>query len=270
MFVQTPQGGEWAWLRSLHTSYHKWTQQALAQWLTKATKPNSDPPKAKHVRRIIIASLRDAAVTPQFVAQYFLEERPWRTDARITAKCLYVLLILLQYREEIASQAAVTRFTDAVVAYWDGRFPEEKQQIFTQIALRIGAIIHSKIQFHQNHPEVHGNFAVLQKSNFPQIVPTLRQHLSSVLYETNGIKAQVTDSTIFAATVLWQPMVNETVSAYRLLKSIDSSSASETIYHDAERLIKTLPEYPFIATTVIFPTPGEKITIPRERFPKQI
>lgn len=270
MFVTTPPGDEWHWIRDIHNSYHKWTQQSLASWLTKATKDNSKPPKAKHVRRILIASLRDPCVTPLFVAQYFLDERPWRDDARISAKCLYIMLVLLQYREELASQFEVSRFTDKVVAYWDGKFPEEKQQISTAISLRMGSIIHSKLIFHQTHPEVEGNFAIKGERNFDKIIPDLRKHLKTVEYETMGVEAAVSSSESFTATVLWQPMVDETVSAYRLLKSIDKSSESNIILGDCEKLIQKLPDYPFIATTVIFPLPGENVTIPRERFPKNI
>ena len=257
MFVNTPPGEDWVWLRDIHTSYHKWTQQYLATWLEKATKTNSKPPKAKHVRRILVASLRDSTVTPLFVSQYFLDERPWRNDARVAAKCLYMVLILLQYREELASQVEVTRFTDNVVGFWDGKCPDEKQQFSTAIAQRTGAIIHSKLVFHQAHPEVQGNFAVKdEKRDFNSIIPDLRKHLKAVVYETMGVEASVSENESFLATVLWQPMADETVSAYRLLKSIDSSSPeNEIIFSDCEKLIKRLPNYPYIATTVIFPLP---------------
>lgn len=271
MFVQTPSGDEWFWLRDLQSSYHKCSQQYLATWLEKATKTNGKPPKAKHVRRILIASLRDPAVSPLFVSQFFLDQRPWRNDARVAAKCLYITLILLQYREELASQVEVTRFSDKVIACWDGKCPEENQQFSTAIALRIGAIIHSKLLFHQAHPEVQGNFAVKEeKRDFEKIMPDLRSHLKKVVYETMGVEASVSENESFLATVLWQPLADETVSAYRLLKSIDNSHESDLIFSDCEKLIQRLPNYPYIATTVIFPLPGEKITIPRERYPKKI
>ncbi|OHT08231.1 hypothetical protein TRFO_23307 [Tritrichomonas foetus] len=270
MFASTPPGEDWTWLGQLQGSYHKWTSSSLSSWLTKATKAKYDPPKAKHVRRILVASLRDASISPYNVSRYLIEERPWRNDARIAAKCLYIILILLQYQEELSNMMNIAKLTDSVLTYWTEHIPEEKHQIYSSIASRIGSIIHSKLVFHMNHNGVHGNFAVRKGERLEDLIPDLRRHLISSHYETSGVQAAVTNSEDFTATVLWQPMVDETVSAYRLLKSIDKSQESDAAFRDTEYLITRLPEYPYIATTVIFPMPGEKITIPRERFPRRV
>jgi hypothetical protein len=99
------------------------------------------------------------------------------------------------------------------------------------------------------------------------IIPELRKHLKGVIYEKNGIQAPVMSRTDFGAAVLWQPMVEETVSSYHLLKSMDKDLESVTIVKDCEQLISVLPTY-LIATTIIFPTDGEVITIRRERYPR--
>lgn len=271
MFGTAPAGSEWSWLRSLQGSYHKWSQSSIKTWATKATKGDENPPKAKHVRRIIVSSLRDADVTPRFIAQYLLNERPWANDPRVAAKSLYIILILLQYQNRLTNSTDITKMTNKVVSFYSDHPPtDEKMRLYCEVAQRLGAIIHSKLIFHESHGEVHGNFHVPTHIGLQQLIPDLRKHLTTVLYETNGIQAAVQSSKDFVATVLWQPMVDETVSAYRLLKSIDNDSEMRQLLTDAEKLIHVLPSFPYIATTVIFPTRGEKITIPRERWPKRV
>jgi hypothetical protein len=269
MFSTVPDGPDWNWLRQLQSNYHKLAQAFLTTYFTKGTKADDNPPKAKHVRRILVSLLRDPLVTPIQLAQFAHENRPWMEDPRITAKCLYILLILLQYRTDVSQDAGVGQFTDKMVTYHVNHPPiTEKLQLAANVAQRIGAIIHAKLAFHTARPEVHGNFHVPTTCPLAPIIPELRKHLKGVLYETHGIQAAVTQSTDFAATVLWQPMVEETCSSYRLLKSIDKDHESATMLKECEQLISVLPMYPYVATTIIFPTDGEVITIPRERYPR--
>ena len=271
MFARAPPGDDWHWLRALQGSYHKWAQAAIKQWMNKATKSDSKPPKAKHVRRLIVANLRDREASASAIATYLITERPWRDDPRVAAKCLYIILVLLQYQNRLSEDAQIGALTDKVVNYLiDRPMADERMKLFSQVAQRIGSIIHSKLQFHQVHGQVHGNFNVPTYMNLSELIPDLRRHLKLVLYETNGIQAAVTQSNDFVATVLWQPMVDETVSAYRLLKSIDKDPEVSELLRETEELIAVLPNFPYIATTVIFPTAGEKITIPRERWPKTV
>jgi hypothetical protein len=220
------------------------------------------------VRRIVVAFLRDASVQPRALAQFTADQRPWRDDPRVAAKSLYILLILLQYRTDLRSDVEVPHFTDRIVSYLADHPPAgEKAQLYSQVGQRVGAIIHEKLVFHTAHPEVHGNFHVPAACALEPLVPALRTHLSRVLYETHGIQAAVTASEDFVATVLWQPMVDETVGAYRLLKVIDKGTEAGAVLQECEELIAVLPKFPYIATTVIFPLPGEEITMPRERYP---
>ena len=270
MFAQTPSGGDWSWLHELQRSYHSWSQSSLSTWLGKATKASNQPPKAKHVRRILVASLRDPEVTPFHVARALVSEVKWKSDARIAAKCLYIVLLLLQYQDNIEDVEGIVKFANTIVSYWNDHVPPDKQQIYCSIATRIGAIIHSKAVFHMNHAGVRGNFAVKKNVNLQELIQDLRQHLVKTHYETSGVQAAVSASDDFTATVLWQPMIEEAVSAYRLLKSIDRSNESDSIFQGMEELIQRLPDFPYIASTVIFPVEGEKVTIPRERFPKKV
>lgn len=273
MFSSNPQGAQWAWLQQLQQSYHKSTQANINTWLTKATLDNENPPKAKHVRRVIVACLRDPAYTPTYIASFLICERPWQVDPRISAKSLFLILIVLQYQVDVASYCSINSMIERVVTYYSTN-PPDKRQLYASVAQRIGAIIRSKLAYHGSNPNVEGNFSIpkvsKQQYSSPEFIDSLRRHLFSVHYETSGVMAAVTSSEDFAATVLWQPMVDETVSAYRLLKSIDYSQESADLLHQCEELIKRLPQYPYIATTVIFPEPGERVTIPRERFPRQI
>ena len=271
MFARAPSGDDWQWLRALHGGYRKWAQSSIKQWLNKATKSDDRPPKAKHVRRLIVANLRDASASVTMISRYLIGERPWKNDPRVAAKCLYIILILLQYQENLSVHLDVGHLTDGVGKYYINKNPPEgKLQIYFLVVMRLGAIIHSKILFHSNHRHVHGNFSVSRDGDLKELIVDLRTHLQATLYETKGIEAAVVQSGDFVATVLWQPMVDEVVSAYRLLKSIDKDPESKDLFTDTERLISHLPDFPYIATTVIFPIPGEKITIPRERWPKTV
>jgi hypothetical protein len=267
-FATAPPSEAWNWLRQLQASYHRLSQASLTTWFAKATQADDLPPKAKHVRRIIVAFLRDASVQPRALAQFAAEQRPWRDDPRVAAKSLYVLLILLQYRTDLRSDVEVPHFTDPIVSFLaDHPAAGEKPQLYSQVAQRLGAVVHEKLIFHVAHPDVHGNFHVPAGIALDPIVPQLRTHLARVLYETHAIQAAVTASEDFVATVLWQPMVDETVSAYRLLKVIDKGTEAATVLNECQELITTLPTFPYIASSVVFPLAGEEITIPRERYP---
>lgn len=274
MFTQAPPGEEWGWLRLLQSSYHKCTQSYIHTWLDKATSDSEKPPKAKHVRRIIVSSLRDPSITPLYITSYLIHERPWKSDCKIAAKSVYIILVNLQYQIDLSPFSQISNLTDQVVSHMMNHTPSGKSQLYADVSSRIGSIIHSKLLFHSAHPKIEGNFSMPHASKSllkdSTLINNLRKHLIQTHYEASGVMAAVTASEDFTATVLWQPMVDETVSAYRLLKSIDNSPESETIFNDVEKMIQRLPEYPYIATTVIFPTPGEKITIPRERFPRNI
>ncbi|KAH0787076.1 AGC family protein kinase [Histomonas meleagridis] len=271
MFAEVPPGEDWNWLRALHGSYHKWTQSSLFSWFEKATKPNNDPPKAKHVRRIILASLRDTAASPLTIANHFINSMAWRADPRIAAKALYIILILLQYQERL--DVSIATITNKVVAFYNDYIPSDKSlQLFSQAATRIGSIIHSKLNFHDKYPEVHGNFALSNEkiTEQPNFIADLTTHLTCTLYETVAVQSAVVNSDDFVVTVLWQSIVSETISAYRLLKTIDNTAENQKLIKDTEDLIDSLPNFPYVSTTVIFPLSGENVTIPRERFPKKI
>lgn len=270
MFVEVPPGEDWNWLRSLHNSYHKWTQSSMYTWLSKATKPNYDPPKSKHVRRLILGTLRDEYETPLSIAKYSLQELEWRSDPRIAAKALYIILLLLQYQEDFKDSSDVVTYTNKIVAYYTDHIPtSEHLQIYSQAATRLGAIINSKITFHQMHLDVQGNFAVKNESICDKkFIEDLRSHLTCTLYETKGVQSLVKNSDDFLITVLWQPMVQETTSVYRLLRNLDDTK--DQLSTDTENLIGSLIDFPFISSTVVFPMPGENVTVPRERFPKKI
>jgi hypothetical protein len=268
-FSTAPPGEEWNWLRQLQFSYHKLAQSFITTWFTKATPADDSPPKAKHVRRIIVAFLRVPSVQLRTLAQYTYEQRSWRDDTRVAAKSLYIILILLQYRTDFRLDYDIPHFTDRVVSYLsDHPFSNEKQQLYSNVAQRIGAVIHEKLVFHTAHPNVHGNFYVPGNAVLSEIIPALRIHLSRVLYETVGIQAAVTQSEDFVATVLWEPMVEETIGAYRLLKVIDKAEEAVPVLKDCETLVLALPKFPYIASIVILPGIGEEVTIPKERYPK--
>jgi hypothetical protein len=266
-FATAPPGEEWNWLRQLQFSYHKLSQSYLTTWFSKATDADDLPPKSKHVRRIIVAVLRCPSVQIRTLAQYTFEQRSWRDDSRVAAKCLYVILVLLQYRTDFRCDSDIPHFTDRVVS-WLGDHPagSEKQQLYSNVAQRTGAIIHEKLVFHSAHANVHGNFYVPPTAVLAGIAPALRMHLSRVLYETVGIQTAVAASQDFVATVLWQPMVEESIGAYRLLRVIDKTEESAALIRDCEAMILTMPAFQYITSSVIFPEPGEEAG-PKERYP---
>lgn len=270
MFVQVPPGEDWNWLRALHSSYHKWTQSSMYEWLAKATKPSNAPPKSKHVRRLILGTLRDGSETPLTIAKYTVNELEWRDDPRVAAKALYIILLLLQYQEDFSGCSDVIAHTNRIVSYYTDHIPaSEHLQVYSDAATRIGAIINSKLTFHQMHPHVHGNFAITEETvRDSKFVEDLRTHLTCTLYEASGMESLVKNSDDFLATVLLQPMAQETTYIYRLLKNIDDTK--DRLLSETENLIGTLTTFPFISSTIVFPINGERVTVPRMRFPKKI
>jgi hypothetical protein len=63
-------------------------------------------------------------------------------------------------------------------------------------------------------------------------------------------------------------MVDETVSAYRLLRAIDKGQdAVGFLLKRCEGMFAALSEFSCIASAVVFPLAQEEITIPKERYP---
>lgn len=271
MFATPPPGEDWSWLRQLQSQYHKWSSNSLAEWMIKSTVDDNNPPKAKHVRRLIIASLRDVSVTPLTVCTFMMKERPWRNDERISAKCLYVVLVLLQYRENLSSCLSIGQMTNQIVSYYTNKHSiEDKMKLYAEAAQKLGAIIHSKLLLHGKCPEVHGNFAVSQEYKTEELQNELRRHLNCIFYETNSYFQHISRSEVFAFTVLWQPMVEETINTYRLLNSYGRDKGSLSILKEVEFFTKNLQEHPFVTTTVDYPYENETVTAPRIRFPTKV
>jgi hypothetical protein len=203
----------------------------------------------------------------QKVASYILTERPWKNDTRVAAKVMYLILVLLQYQTVVSNHADLFAAVETVVSHLVNHPPQDETlKITSDIAQRLGAVIRLKMSFHAKYPCVRGNFSIQPSTVTSSLIPALKTHLTMVYGETAGLKLAV-GSTEFMATVLWQPMVDETVSAYRLFKSIIRRGQASRLIYDVEMLIWGLPEIPYIATTVPFPVAGEAVSIPRERYP---
>jgi hypothetical protein len=151
--------------------------------------------------------------------------------------------------------------------YADNPPQDENLKLTCELTQRLGAIIRMKLKFHEIHNRVRGNFSLEKGVDLASISKDLSKYLGIVVVETVGVQVGVIGSTEFGSVVLWRPMVDETISAYRLLKSIIPPGTAKRLIYQTELLLWRLPDVPFIAATVAFPTDGEKISVPRERWP---
>jgi hypothetical protein len=124
-----------------------------------------------------------------------------------------------------------------------------------------------KLKFHENNSSLRGNFSVSRGTNLPSIVKDLTKYLGIVMVEVTGVLVGVVGSTDLSPVVLWRPIVDEAVNAFRLLKSIIPPHTSQRLIYEAEMLIWKLPDIRFVSCNVPFPRDGERIRIPKERWP---
>ena len=200
-------------------AYRSITSSGLEKTIVKATFGNDKPPKAKHVRRIILSSIKDPKST-KLISNYLLSVRPWNTDPRIAAKVLYLILIVSQYQKDLSAFVPITVKTDEIIKrYSNSRLGDSFRSTLVAIT-QLGTVLRVKLMFHAAHPEIEGNFATKARTD-AHLSEDLKRYILSICQAGNAILDNIGSMDSFVTEVLAQPVISEAASVGSLLKTLE-------------------------------------------------
>jgi hypothetical protein len=251
-------------LAVFRADFRKWGETSIHEWITKATSPDLKPPKSKHIRRILIYHARDPSIPITETAKFMITNRPGGEDPRVAAKCLSILLTLLQCQSNPGSELEIVD----CIGRWrlDVTPADPKLHVFARLASACVPLIRHKIAFHRSHGDVRGNFAPVNKGAATSAISDLTRYLTLVLADAELLQSAVLTCDEFAGVVLWQPFAAETVGAYRLLKAFGDNKDTAALLAQAEGFIAKLTGIPYISSSIDLPK-GKQVDAPRELFP---
>jgi AP2-associated kinase len=200
-------------------AYRSITTSGIEQVIVKATFGNNKPPKSKHVRNIILSSIKDPSMT-RSITNYLLSGRPWQSDPRIAAKVLYMVLMIAQYQRDLSAFVPITVKTDNIVnRYSNSKLGESYRGSLVAIA-QLGAVIRVKMMLHAAHPEIEANFAINGSAD-SHLSEDLKRYILSVCQAGSAMLDGMGSIDSFVTEVLMLPVINEIGHVGALLRTID-------------------------------------------------
>ena len=240
-------------LPAILKGYRTATNANFAEWVIKACAADDSPPKAKHVRRIINAVIRDRLVTANSIANIIFADKPWRKSPYVGSKALYLVLTAIQYVPTVNYPDDLLKKCDAAVALYQNINFEQPGQSYSTIGQVIGSVIHSKLHLHKTFPKLLSNYTFPERTeiNRKEVIEALRGFMTKITYEINN--AINSTNEIYGCCVLLQPLIEEICNSYQLLKFIDKDGIAQTTIKDAEDIIQKAQTIPFVKSAIIYP-----------------
>lgn len=270
---QQQQQGDWKWgnpLKFVQEQYRTWVATGSQKWAIKATFASSDPPASKYVRRVVLAAVRHTEMPSHELAKFLLTDRPWQTDSRISAKSLYLILLLSQYEQNLDAFNPLTVNTDQVMAFFQQNPSDQPQSKIMRITINyLGSILRTKIMLHAAHKELEGNLAFGNKKLSDSIQKDLTTYLSTIAKATKSLIDAGLAAKDFSTIVMCQPAVVEVVNAMRLLVFLSKSEANNEAFSHGNTVLETAKKIPYLQTSVIFPDFNQPPSPPPQRFVNQ-
>ena len=226
-------------------AYRSLTSSGLEKTIVKATFGNDKPPKTKHVRRIILSSIKDPN-SARLITNFLLSVRPWGNDPRIAAKVLYCILIVSQYQKDLSAFVPITVKTDEIMKrYTNSKLGDSYRGTLVAIS-QIGAVIRIKLMFHAAHPEIEGNFATKGRAD-SHLIEDLQRYILSIVQAGSAMLDNLGSMDSFVTEVLAQPVISEAAAVGSLLKTIDPDS---TQILTARNLIERASRNDYLSSSV--------------------
>lgn len=244
--------------------YNQVNTSRFVEFVTKACRNDENPPKSKHVRRVVNGMLRDNHVTLLMLISIIVDDSHWQTNPILGAKILYLALASYQvFRNSNPPDDGLRKADMVVTHYQNQRSVEENYLPYWNVAMALGTVYHSKIVFHRQFQNVQPNFHTTETKFSPEFLETLRGYVTKVIYESNRMLGAAQNC--FPCLVMIQPLIEEAVNSYRLLKFVDTEKACTTTLRDAEMLFDRTQTIPFLKSAIIYPPKYN--AIPEARFP---
>lgn len=271
--LQVPNTEEWGWTKSFEQTTRKWDQD-IQTWCTKATSPDEDPPKSKHVRRIILALIRDPMVTLGVISKCLFNNELWKTDSRVAGKCFYIVLSCMQFVDSMNDLSILSQALDYSMSIYSNNFNSSLNpdipMIYNEVCSVLVSTIKMKIAFHNACPKVHGNLYIPNEIT-EQIISELIKFAQNLAPGFKKLITDVMNSNHFGASILIQPIADEASAIEKCLKfsQVDDPMVTENLkqFDDGFALIEKLP---FLSSAVVLPSLDQGVHPVFPRYPKSV
>lgn len=250
---------------AIRRGYVEADKSGFNKWVLKACSSDDEPPKSKHVRRITLAMIRDTTRNPIDVIKLIHAGKEWREDPRVGAKALYLMLTILNHLPPQTDLNTIIQHTDAMYRPYQNMTFDGSKGHFSTAAQTLGAIIHAKGTLRSKQGSIGSNYYIEKSAINDNLIADLIGHLTTINYEANRFIHTATHSEIFALLVLCQPVVEEVMNAYILLRSLTTEGDAAKVLAEAERILCIAQEAKYLGSSIIYP-PGV-IASPKVLFP---
>ncbi|OHT02421.1 AGC family protein kinase [Tritrichomonas foetus] len=251
------------WFGFARERYKVWVASGVNKWAIKATSPNDDPPKSKHVRRVVVASIKQSEINSLQMSKFLFMNRPCTSDPRIAAKVLYLILEIIQYETNTSQIFNLTSSISKISGFY--RQNPSPKKAWGDFTVLFCDLVKYKLAFHQMNPGFEGNLACnesfLKSGKKPEIVNNLRRYVKMISSFTGQLIEIGLKNDIFALIVLSQPAVDEVANSYALLKTISPESIEELTV--SGKLLNYAKHIPYLESAVEYPVESYKQPIQR-------
>lgn len=251
------------WYNYAQEQYRTWVSFGWQKWAIKATAPSNDPPKTKHIRRVILAAIKQTNVSADMIASYLINARPWQSDSRIASKVSYLILQLAQYERNLDRLCSFSGQIQQISDFYTQHPPTKKP--WGETTLFLGNILKMKLQFHQTFPCVfEGNLAYGSRELPSNIKESISQYTKDLTDATSSFIQIITQATKFdnyPMIVMSQPAIDEVSHSYLLLKQLDESAVDEL--GNALELLTFCKQIVYLESSVEYPNESTNPPLPR-------
>ena len=266
---EVPQDKEWEWTKAFEQSIRKWNQN-LPVWCRKAIAASDDPPKAKHVRRIILALIRDPHVTLMSIFNELFSGEEWKTDIRMVVKAYYILLVCSQFSENFPNAADLIQSSKKINMILSKAPNQQEFSAYSGIQQSLSRVLEAKMAFHYKNTNISGNLCVNGEMT-ESLKLLFLDYAKVVVGEFKNIVSHTYSCKYFLGTTLVQPIADEASSIYKILKYYKYSPEQiENYVKDIESNLKLIETMPYLDTAVISPALDEDIQPNHPRYPLQV
>jgi len=250
---------EWGWISSMKESYRYWKSSGVEKLIVKATYASDQPPKTKHIRKILISALYNQETNPMNVITQLLDQRPWNKDSRVAAKSLYLILLITQYQTNLSDFVPITVRSDAVLSHYaKAKVSEGYRGSHTSIK-NIGLTIRIKLMLHAAHPDLEGNLYSSQQTN-PHLSNDLIGYIKSLTQAASEMITEFTKHDSFSVLVMSRPIIQELSNSVALIVALNP----EQDVSESQNVLERAKGLPYLQSSVKFYSRG---VAPKKRIP---
>lgn len=262
-----PPGKEWDWTKTFEQSIKKWDQN-IGVWCRKAIAASDDPPKSKHVRRIVLALIRDPIVTLYDIFKELFSGEEWKTDPRISAKAFYVLLVCAQFSENFPKAADIIQAIKKIIMITSKS--QVEFSIYYEIVNILAKVLEAKMAVHYNNTNVSGNLYISGQITEPLSL-VLFDYAKVITPEFKKIVNIASSSQQFLAITLVQPIADEASFISKALKYYNiNPQQSKPLIQDIELSLKQIENMPYLDTAILSPSLDEGTQPNYPRYPSTV